>query len=386
MATLNGAEVQRARVYLPIYGIWSARVALVASRALAPGAAVSLAIGDLSLAGTIRRGDDFVGESSYFLVGGADGWRLPVPPRPKPYRADNGVRTVDVLTDLAADAGERVVVETGVPPFVGAAWSRDRQSGAVLLADVCRQVGARAWMTPDGVTHVGVSRPPAELPAGLAFTADLDPGRGRALVASPEDKIAAFLPGAILRAPGIAGLAIRSTEVHLEPGAISLVVSARDPAEIFASGLATATPQGRWTGAYVYSVREQVGARLSVRAVDQAAGLPDELLIDKAHGIAGSSELCVPGQSVIVYFRGGSPAAPYVAAYLPSASLPTSTRIDAQTTVTLGAEGSDPLAKGPATDSALTALRTGVNAALSALSLPSVPSLGSVNASKARGE
>lgn len=63
--TSNGTayRVTRGSVVLPAWGIWSADVDLDTGAAPLSGA-VTLAVGPLSLEGTIRRGGIFVGASS----------------------------------------------------------------------------------------------------------------------------------------------------------------------------------------------------------------------------------------------------------------------------------------------------------------------------------
>src|SRR5689334_17242823 len=112
MAFLNGSPVQRARVYLPGYGIWSTRVTLAGALALAVGQRVTLVIGDLTLSGTVRRGGSYTSESSYLIAGGADGWLKIL--KPRTYRGDNGVRVANVTADLAVDTGEVIAAETGL--------------------------------------------------------------------------------------------------------------------------------------------------------------------------------------------------------------------------------------------------------------------------------
>lgn len=107
---------------------------------------------------------------------------------------------------------------------------------------------------------------------------------------------------------------------------------------------------------HAYVVQEQIGTRLTVRPVGSSPKLPDGLALDKAHGIAGASEVCAVGSVVLVGFQGGEPSRPYIAGYL--ASTPVSVTVDAQTTITLGGETAVPVALAPAVQTALVVIET----------------------------
>jgi hypothetical protein len=105
-------------------------------------------------------------------------------------------------------------------------------------------------------------------------------------------------------------------------------------ADLFLRIVEHITKKTRYYGFYPYRVVEQVGDRLSLQAVGSVEGLPDQLLLDKAHGFAGVKEVCAPASLVLVGFQGGSPGAPFIAFFLPST--PVSVTIDAQTEIRLG--------------------------------------------------
>lgn len=75
--------------------------------------------------------------------------------------------------------------------------------------------------------------------------------------------------------------------------------------------------------------------RINLQAVNEGAVLLPQLVeIPKAHGLQGARERCRPGSIVLVGFQGGSPGAPFVAAYLPAT--PLELEIDATTEVRVG--------------------------------------------------
>jgi len=105
--------------------------------------------------------------------------------------------------------------------------------------------------------------------------------------------------------------------------------------EFFDALLERARAVAELLGAHVYQVVGQVGDQLTVRPLSLAQGLPDELVIDKAHGLAGAREICVQGELVLVTWRGGDNGAPIVVGYLPGV-LPSEIELDAQTQIRIG--------------------------------------------------
>jgi hypothetical protein len=103
-------------------------------------------------------------------------------------------------------------------------------------------------------------------------------------------------------------------------------------------------PWRTFLGFYAYRVQSQTGERVTLQSV--GTSLPDQLHLDKAHGMAGQSEQCALGSIVLVGFQGGDPGAPFVAFYLPS--VPVRATVDATTTIELGAGGALPVALAPA--------------------------------------
>lgn len=103
-------------------------------------------------------------------------------------------------------------------------------------------------------------------------------------------------------------------------------------------------PWRTFLGFYPYRVQAQDGERLTLQSVGTA--LPDQLHLDKAHGMAGAGEQCALGSIVLVGFQGGDPGAPFVAFYLPS--VPVRATVDATTLIELGAGATVAMALAPA--------------------------------------
>ena len=103
-------------------------------------------------------------------------------------------------------------------------------------------------------------------------------------------------------------------------------------------------PWRTYLGFYAYRVQAQDGERLTLQSV--GTSLPDQLHLDKSHGMAGAAEQCALGSIVLVGFQGGDPGAPFVAFYLPS--VPVRATVDASATIELGAGGVVAVALAPA--------------------------------------
>lgn len=373
MFALGDQDLRSARIALPTYGVWSARVVLLRSKVLAVGSATQITVGDLILQGVIRAGGDFQGRSSYLVVGGAGGWDKLVGKRP--HRADNGVRLSTVVGDVAAEVGEQVVLETGVERSVGYAWLR----AAGVAASIFEPLGVRWWVAPDGVTHVG-DRPSTRVPASLRLLVeDYDPAIPMATLVSPDDAYAALQPGAIVAGPE-GDFTIADVDLYVEAGQVrvdlwggtALEDSLRQIAQLMGS-------RSAYQPLHEYLVQEQIGARLTVRPVGSAPELPDGLLLDKAHGIAGASEVSSPGSVVLVGFRDGDPGRPYIAGFL--GSTPLSVGLDAATEIRLGGVGAVALATAPGVNAALDQF----SSAIVALGGPPVV-WGNLNTTKVAGE
>jgi hypothetical protein len=153
----------------------------------------------------------------------------------------------------------------------------------------------------------------------------------------------------------------------------------------------------RFYGFFPYKVVDDTTGRPSLQAVGVVDGLPsaifpDQLYLDKAHGIPGTTSNLAKDTVVLVGFQGGDPGAPFVAFYLRNQPLPVSVEIDASTTITmdapsilLGGASAVPLAKGGVVDLNFAAVIAKLNTALAALSLPLMGGVSSTATSKAKG-
>lgn len=191
-ATLNDNRLTTVKLLVPMYGRWSADVALAESSILTGSA--TLAVGDLSMAGAIFRQAAFAGSRSARVMGGRGGWGKTL--SRKAYRSAAGIRAAMVLSDAAKEVGEAVVLDAD--GTIGTFYIRE----AAPAAQVLRQLGGPLWWIDNaGVTHIGV-RP------GGAITSDFDviawSGKtGHFEIAT--ERYADWAPGRTFTAPTVSG-------------------------------------------------------------------------------------------------------------------------------------------------------------------------------------
>lgn len=182
-ASLSGVRVVTLSLTIPLYGMWSADVALAGTQAVPE--LVTLAVGNLSMHGAVYRQVVFAGQRTLRLVAGFGGWRKPV--RRQQYQLESGVRLSTVIGDAANAVGERVVVD--VDRVLGRDWTRR----AGPASDELRRVAGATWR----IDSAGTTRLDAwpVRPVRSQFNVvDQDGGRGVVEVATED--YAAWLPGA----------------------------------------------------------------------------------------------------------------------------------------------------------------------------------------------
>lgn len=181
-ASLNGNQILKATITIPMRGTWTADVLLEAEPTQALTGLLTLSVGSLTLRGTAARAGEFVGGYSARVVGGYLGWRREL--SPKSYASAFGLKLAPILNDAAREAGEQVNVtddRTLQPAYV-----RKKAKGSRVLWDLY----PNWWMGLDGVTQIGAR---ADTIVGSAFdVTDYDPWRGKVTIATsfPE----AFVP------------------------------------------------------------------------------------------------------------------------------------------------------------------------------------------------
>lgn len=202
-AELDGNRVAALTLILPAKGIWTADVLLDQNAAM-NDTSVTLTLNTFSLKGTIFRAGNFVGAASFRIVGGAGGWRKPLPA--KFYQSGAGVRLSSLVTDTAREAGEQVAVLAD--RTVGTAFTRQRGPAVRVLG----LLGDQWWVRPiDGVTVVGERANPVIVSQFDTLAQGTSLALGRVMVATdaPQD----WQPGAVFSSPTLSARTI-SGAIH----------------------------------------------------------------------------------------------------------------------------------------------------------------------------
>ena len=191
-ATANGLRIVTASIGIPLVGAWVADVMLEEPATLA--SPVTLAIGNLSLVGTVYRQGAFAGQQRARLVAGGGGWMKTV--KAQAYANPAGVLLSTVLRDAAAAVGEQVAIAQDRP--LGAFFTRAADPAAYLLRDL---VDGAWYIDGAGVTQIG--QRPTPIITSPFTVQDFDPGTGMYEIATED--LASWLPGATFSGPTASG-------------------------------------------------------------------------------------------------------------------------------------------------------------------------------------
>lgn len=214
--TVNGQRAATLSLTMPYYGTWSADVKLAVGATIATGPkAVTIAIGDLSLVGTVVRQATFAGDTSARIVGGAAGWRKEI--AAKGYSHERSVLLSTVLADAARASGESIVVDAD--RTLGTHWTRDRAKAEKTLKIL---LGGQWWMDPSGTTQT-VARSNATI--ATPFTM-LKRNGSKGLFEVSTEMIASWQPGRRFSSPTVTDVqTISSVTIEADnEGKLRLVV------------------------------------------------------------------------------------------------------------------------------------------------------------------
>lgn len=220
----NGRNVTAIDLRVPWYGLAVADVVLASPVALT--GAVSLVVGNLTLAMSVGRNPEgveqsvsFAGETRARLVGGAGGWAVRV--SLSPYRNPEGVRLSTVLADLARAAVNPV---TGAAESVALAAGLDRSLGGFYVPESNALAGRLLatlanplwWVDASGATQIATTRPTVTLAPQGAQVERYDGGKGWLTVAT-EDVKGWATPGATYTSATVpAGITVSAARVRSE--------------------------------------------------------------------------------------------------------------------------------------------------------------------------
>jgi hypothetical protein len=353
VASLADFPVHSCELDIPWRGLWLARVRLTDENGPAEGDRVTLTLGPLSLVGTVLSSGQHGGVVTARVIGGAGGWRQA--PTGLSFQNDANLSKLDIAKALAASVGETVEAESDT---IGVNWSFDPLASAGSNLDTIGDW----YMREDGVTVLG-TRP--DLGAFTTTVDDFEGLEGRASCLIEEYQADKFLPGALISAGSLENaIRVRHTRFLYSPTKFIAEISSL---EQLPNRLAEhAARKSRFLGTYLYRIIEQVGDRLQLQAVDPVRGIPDQVLVTKAHGIPGVKSTCAPSGEVLVVFANGNPDKPRVLAYLGASAGETFTAPSVTFTSSSPLPTPEPVALAPAVDDIKAALLAACSAVAAA--------------------
>ncbi len=295
-AALNGTPVTRARIVLPLTGIWHADVWL--DRVVDVSGSQTLAVGPWSGTCSVLRAIDFAGQRMLRLVGGAGKWPS-IPTTPLFWA---GAQLSTILGDVASAVGEQVnvVSDRTVSPFYV-------MDGATPASTVLQDLaGDGWWMDLAGVTQIGTRPTPTIASPFTLRDVDGPPGVYHVETEALND----WVPGASFSCPTGSGVVSRVDHV-LEAGhvrtevMVPLVSTAptdrlRDAIRAI---LGQMLPNWRELGTWEYTVVSASGGPSNVTVdakAPEGSGMPDVTGLPLRADSSGSVALPVAGSKVLV--------------------------------------------------------------------------------------
>lgn len=311
-ASINGERAIRVRLHVPPIGPWWADVDLDATAPTLSGR-VTLALGELSLSGTIDASHDgtHAGARSLRVVAGAGAWATLLPA--KAYHNDAQIRALTVASDAAREAGEQLSASFAPSAErIGVDYVRQAGPASRVLEDVIG--GAAWWVDYDGVTQVG-ERASAEASPDDYEVLEHEPAEH--VITLAVDDLTTIGIGSVLTERLDEPQTVR--ELEIEYGAESFRVKAWTGEDGGHGRIDRALRSivARYTDARIYGPRKyrvirMASGRVELQVVRRSAGLPDILPITMWPGVAGAYAELQPGAEVLVEFIDGLPTEPII--------------------------------------------------------------------------
>lgn len=144
LITIGDKRIVSGRVTIPLFGTWSADVALAEPDKVTGSS--SFVMADLTMKCFARpaRAGVYAGKAANRIVGGNGGLNKII--APKGYSHSAGVKLGSLLQDAAKAAGESIIVEKD--KVIGAAWARKRCRASSVLRML---IDGKWWMDEAGV-------------------------------------------------------------------------------------------------------------------------------------------------------------------------------------------------------------------------------------------
>jgi hypothetical protein len=174
----NGAPVSRVTISMPRHGAWTANVD-VASATVVTGRCV-IDVGGMLFNGKVRRGGEFQGDTSYWVVGGADTIRDALP-----SRFYLNVPVSIPVRDILTEAGQPIAETSDNLSTFLPQWLRMAGRAASSLEALLDEVGALWRILDDGTAWYGVDSWPEVSVNALVLDRDRSGGTAEVATDTP---------------------------------------------------------------------------------------------------------------------------------------------------------------------------------------------------------
>jgi hypothetical protein len=294
-------------IRIPRYGLAKAMVTTDADTLLE--GAQTLAMGDLSLVGTIERGGLVDGRAVYDWTAGAGGWGSRVT-NARVYESAIGVSRFLVCQELAADVGETAVLQGADTRLPGTKYLRPytTERMAVIAHALLLSLGVPWHVAPNGSTIFG-ERIGAEVPSNSEAVLVEWAADASFFVIDPiTEALAAWLPGNTYRGQVINELTISVHEAR--PRLTIYTVNAGEALDLGRSmrrmitGAVASMTAHHQTVEYKYRSSDGATSELEPTDARNGFGPIHRALQYTAPGMHATPK---PGTKVLVNFRGGDP-------------------------------------------------------------------------------
>lgn len=300
--TVNGSPVAIASFTRSTYGTWTADVVMPSDATIANPC--TLAIGDLSVSGTVIRQAGFNGDRSARIVGGRGGWRTELPA--KGYSHAAGVKLSTIVGDAARECGETIVVTSD--RTIGSHWARERAKAERVIHFL---LDGQWWVDDDGVTQTK-ARDASIISA--PFTVINYVG-SRGLFEIATDSVASWQPGRTFTAPGVSGVQTISSvtiDVSNEGKARLHVLNTDGALERLRTDLRSIvrseTPSLSYSGVWEYTIASGDDETVDVKSSDNR--MPDLTKVPMMPGLMGEVVTPAPGSKCRIMFVNCDPSRP----------------------------------------------------------------------------
>lgn len=306
--SVNGFRAVDGRLTIPRVGPWVADIDFAEADVFNPGDRASIALGDLTLIGTIKRSATFVGGASARIVAGFGGWANTIPS--KGYSHPNGLLLSDVLKDVAQTVKEQVNVVKD--KTIGLNYCRRND----LASRVLRHLVNGQWF----IDNNGITQIDDRAPGAIADTfqiLDYKPLLGQFHIAT--ETFSNWMPGRQFTAPTLTDVngksvihTISSSTFAVKDGKLTLtILNGQTREERLQEQMRAIIQDERSRADYgrivEYIISSASSMSISCDPVDQSQGWPSLQNVPLKAGIMGETVTPTSGAKCLIMFMNSDP-------------------------------------------------------------------------------